>query len=243
MNSNLCSQKKQLNDQIRPSFSWQDVETVFLDLDGTLLDRYFDDYFWEQYVPRSYAAKEAISYEQARNHLLETYRSVQNTLAWTDLDYWSHRLGLNIVELKLEIGHLVALRPGTETFLSFLQSLGKEIVLVTNAHPKTLEVKMGRQPLLHWFTNCVSATDIGYAKEQSQFWPHLHEYLPYDRETTLFIDDNERVLHSAAGYGIHQLIHVARPSSRQPLAYSATFPSIGHFTELIELPENATLGL
>jgi len=237
MNSAHSCLNKPVSDQIRPSFAWAEIETVFLDLDGTLLDKYFDDYFWEQYVPQTYAAKEAISYAQAQDHLLSTYRSVQNTLAWTDLDYWSHRLGLDIEGLKLEISHLIALRPGAENFLAFLQNLGKEIVLVTNAHPKTLGVKMGKQPLLHWFSSTISANDIGFAKEQTEFWRQLQEFQPYDRKKTLFIDDNERVLQSAAGYGIHQLIHIALPSSRQPLSYSETFPSIGHFDELIKLCE------
>ncbi len=28
------------------------IKYVLLDMDGTLLDKYFDDYFWEHLVPR-----------------------------------------------------------------------------------------------------------------------------------------------------------------------------------------------
>jgi len=235
MNSALSSRQQNGNGQIQPQFSWDTIDTVFLDLDGTLLDRYFDDYFWEQYVPEIFARERGISYEGARDHLLQTYRSVQNTLAWTDLDYWSEKLDLDIPGLKRSINHLISLRPEAEDFLHFLKTQGKEVLLVTNAHPKTLGVKMDKVPLTHWFDKTISATDIGFAKEQEIFWHTLQEQQQHDKTRTLFIDDNEKVLQSAAGYGIDLLVHIAKPSSRQPLAYSPLFPSIAHFTELIEL--------
>ena len=112
--------------------------------------------------------------------------------------------------------------------------------LLTNAHPKTLAVKMNKVPLLSWFDGKICASDVGFAKEEDQFWPKLLKIKNHDKQRTLFIDDNENVLRSAAGYGIGQLVHIARPSSRLPLSYSAKFPSIAHFTELIELSEKGT---
>ncbi len=34
-----------------------DIRYVLLDMDGTLLDKYFDDYFWEHLLPEKYAEK------------------------------------------------------------------------------------------------------------------------------------------------------------------------------------------
>ena len=34
---------------------WRDIDTVFLDMDGTLLDLHFDIHFWQTHVPRRYA--------------------------------------------------------------------------------------------------------------------------------------------------------------------------------------------
>jgi len=31
-----------------------DIKYVLLDMDGTLLDKYFDDYFWEHLLPERY---------------------------------------------------------------------------------------------------------------------------------------------------------------------------------------------
>jgi FMN phosphatase YigB (HAD superfamily) len=217
----------------RPEFIWADIETVFLDMDGTLLDKYYDDYFWEQYVPENYAKKNNISQPEARQHLLGTYKSVENTLQWTDLDYWSERLGLDIAKLKQEISHLVNIHPDVVDFLAYMENLGKKVYLVTNAHPKALQVKMDKVKIENWFQRLICSQEIGVAKEQSTFWHRLNDILPYDKETTLFADDTEKVLHAAAGYGIQHLVHIAKPSSRLAHQHSLNFPSILSFRELM----------
>ena len=35
---------------------WQDIHTVLLDMDGTLLDLHFDNHFWLEHLPKRYAA-------------------------------------------------------------------------------------------------------------------------------------------------------------------------------------------
>ncbi|HNG60363.1 MAG TPA: haloacid dehalogenase, partial [Cellvibrionaceae bacterium] len=36
---------------------WQAIDTLLLDMDGTLLDLHYDNYFWLEYLPRAFAAK------------------------------------------------------------------------------------------------------------------------------------------------------------------------------------------
>ena len=81
-------------------FSWNNVDTVLLDMDGTLLDKYFDDYFWEHYLPEEYAKKYNIGPDEAKQQLLSRYRKEEKTLAWTDLDFWSKEFDLDIPALK-----------------------------------------------------------------------------------------------------------------------------------------------
>ncbi len=231
--ANSSQPQSEAREPARPGFAWSDIETVFLDMDGTLLDKYYDDYFWEHFVPEAYAMKNHLNYPEARQHLLGTYKSVENTLQWTDLDYWSERLGLDIAKLKKEISHLVNILPDVIDFLAYMEALGKKVYLVTNAHPKALQVKMERVPIEKCFQRLICSQEVGAAKEQATFWHKLHEILPYDKESTLFADDTENVLHSAAGYGIRHLIHIAKPSSRREPLYSLHFPSILSFRELM----------
>jgi 5'-nucleotidase len=218
---------------IQPCFSWLDIDTVLLDMDGTLLDKYFDDYFWEEYVPKIFAEANDLSLDEAHKVLLARYQRVENTLQWTDLDYWSEQLQLDIPELKCRIDHLIQVHPYVIDFLRFTQTIGKDVHMVTNAHSKTLEIKMQKSALGPWFSRIICAEEVGEAKEHPMFWENLEKILPFDKERTLLADDTAKVLRSAGQYGIRNLIHVARPSSRLPEEFSLEFPSIRTFQELI----------
>jgi len=218
---------------IRPDFSWDTIDTVLLDMDGTLLDSYFDDFFWEEYVPQEYAKAHGISPQEARKALLARYRRVEQTLQWSDLDYWSEQLGLDIPELKCKIDHLIQVHPYVIDFLEFITTAGKAVHLVTNAHSKTLAIKLGKTAIGPYFHRIIPAEEVGKAKEQSIFWSRLADMLGFEKTRTMLVDDNANVLAAARNYGLGHLIYVAKPSSRQPVRYSPQFPSIVYFRELI----------
>ncbi|MFV0436278.1 MAG: HAD-IA family hydrolase [Desulfopila sp.] len=222
-----------INPPIRPAFSWETIDTVLLDLDGTLLDSYFDDFFWEEYVPQAYARARGLSQQEARQRLLVRYRQVEKTLQWSDVDYWSEQLGLDIPELKGTIDHLIQVRPQVIDFLEFISALGKTVHLVTNAHAKTLAIKLGKTAIRPYFQRIVPAHEVGGAKEQPMFWAALATMLDFDRQRTMLVDDNSEVLRAAKDYGLAELIHIAKPSSRRPARFSTRFPSIVAFEELI----------
>ena len=214
-------------------FSWESIDKIFLDLDGTLLDKHYDDYFWEQYVPENYALKNRVDPEKCRELLLATYKRVENTLQWTDLDYWSKQLGLDIAALKKDIAHLIEIHPHVRDFLDSSKAKGKELFLVTNAHPKALSVKLGKIDIAEYFTRIICSQDVGVAKEQVEFWDRLQSVEPFDKTTTLFVDDTEKVLDSANSYGFSHLVHIAKPSSKLAPVYSARYHSINGFKELL----------
>lgn len=216
-----------------PEFSWSLIDTVLLDMDGTLLDKYFDDYFWEEYVPEQFALDNDLTPLEARKELLKRYKKVENTLHWTDLDYWSEQLGLDIPELKCKVDHLIQVHPYVIDFLQYIRDMKKRIYLVTNAHSKTLEIKMSKTTLGNWFDRIICAEEVGEAKEQPIFWEKLETVIGFDKQRTLLADDTAKVLRSAEAYGIKHLIFVAKPSSRLEVDYSDEFPAIVYFKELI----------
>ncbi|MBT0652889.1 HAD family hydrolase [Geomobilimonas luticola] len=213
--------------------NWNEIDTVLLDMDGTLLDRHFDDHFWLEHVPRSYAQKHTLSLQEAKDILIPLFRSQENTLNWTDLDYWSERLGLDIPLLKREVDHLIAVHPGVVEFLLFLSRHDKHIYLVTNAHSKTLELKMRKTRVGQYFTGIISAHELGLPKEEPAFWGKLRERIPYDPARTLLGEDSETNLSTAAAYNIAYLIYVSRFSSTVTPVPSPRYTSIHYFSQLI----------
>jgi 5'-nucleotidase len=212
---------------------WNDIDTVLLDMDGTLLDRHFDDHFWLEHVPLTYARKHAMSVQGAKDILIPMFRSQENTLNWTDLDYWSERVGLDIPLLKREVDHLIALHPFVVEFLLFLRQHNKRTYLVTNAHSKTLELKMRKTRVGPYFTGIISAHELGLPKEEPAFWGKLREKIPYDPARTLLGEDSETNLTTAAAYNIAYLIYVSRFSSTVTPVPSPRFTSIHYFNQLI----------
>ena len=213
--------------------NWNDIDTVLLDMDGTLLDRHFDDHFWLDHVPKRYAARYGMPLAAAREKLHGMFRSQENSLNWTDLDYWSNQLGMDIPLLKREVDHLITVHPYVIQFLLFLKQHGKAIHLVTNAHSKTLNLKMEKTRLVPYFAGIVSAHDLGLPKEDYGFWAKLREKVPFDPERTLLGEDSETNLATAAAYGIRYLIYVSRFSSSVTPRPSERFSSIQYFSQLI----------
>jgi 5'-nucleotidase len=221
------------------TINWDLIDTVLLDMDGTLLDRHFDDHFWLEHVPKRFAQKHAITVAAAKERLYLMFRSQENTLNWTDLDYWSAQLGLDIPILKEEVDHLIGVHPFVTEFLLFLRQHGKEIHLVTNAHGKTLELKMRRTSIGSYFDGIISAHDLGLPKEEPAFWGKLQERLPFDPKRTMLGEDSEANLETARLFGIKYLIHVGRFSSQAAPALSSSFKTIHYFSELV--PRDGTL--
>lgn len=213
--------------------NWNAIDTVLLDMDGTILDRHFDDHFWLEHVPKRYAAKHGLPLEETRQQLYRMFRSQENTLNWTDLDYWSERLGLDIPRLKEEVDHLIAVHPDVIDFLLFLRHHGKGVHLVTNAHSKTLSLKLKKTRVGTYFDTIVSAHDLGLPKEDSAFWEKLQHKIPFDPVRTLLGEDSETNLGTAAAYGIRHLIFVSGSSSALPPKPSDKYTSVRTFRELI----------
>lgn len=212
---------------------WERIDTVLLDMDGTLLDLHFDNHFWLEHVPARFAARNGLSLEQARDECLQRYSQVQGTLQWYSIDHWTEQLGLDIALLKREVEHLIAVLPHVPEFLDLLGRAGKRRVLVTNAHQKSLALKMEKTRLHHRLDALISSHDIGEAKEHAGFWPKLCEREPFDRTRTLFVDDSLSVLRAARDYGIAEVLAIRFPDRRQEVRKISEFASITEFDELI----------
>ncbi len=217
---------------MKPELDWSAIDTVLLDMDGTLLDLHFDNFFWQEYLPDHWGKTHNMSSEQARQQLRDWYANESGTLSWYCLDFWTDRLKLDVLALKADVEHLINIRPHAESFLQYLSDSDIHVVMVTNAHEKLIDMKMEKTNIDRYFDKIVSAHRIGHAKEEQFFWQKLHAEIPFNLETTIFIDDNLTVLKAARQFGIQHLLCIAKPDSQSPIQDTEDFVAIESFQDL-----------
>jgi HAD superfamily hydrolase (TIGR01509 family) len=214
-------------------FNWSAIDTVLLDMDGTLLDLRFDNFFWMEYLPRRYAEHHGKTLAAAAEYLTAFSVSLQGSLNWYCLDHWSEAIGMDVEAIKREVRDQVRYRPGSEDFLRFLHDSGKRCILVTNAHPKALELKLVASGLGKYLHAMYSTHPFQVAKENPGFWPKLASAATLDYKRCLFIDDSLNVLRRAHAEGLPHLLHVLQPDTTLPARAPAEFPGIIHFREIM----------
>jgi 5'-nucleotidase len=212
---------------------WNEIDTVLLDMDGTLLDLNFDNHFWKEFVPQKFAQKNGMSLSSAKQELEPQFKKMEGKLEWYCLDYWSQVLHLDIAGLKAEISGLITVLPHVADFLEKLQQSPQKVLLVTNAHRDSLGLKMEKTCLQPFFDGIISSHDLGIPKENPGFWGLLQRFQPFDKQTTLLIDDSLAVLDSARIFGIKYLISISKPDSSQPKKVVRDFSAIEDFRELM----------
>jgi len=215
------------------NLDWHEINTVFLDMDGTLLDLHFDNHFWLEHLPVRLAEQRGATPDEIRAYLHERYTEMEGTLDWYCLDFWQNHLGTDLVALKHEIADRIAIRAHVERFLESLRERGKRVVLLTNAHQKSVGMKFGYVALAHYFDEIITSHSLGLPKEHPEFWQKLSTVEVFDPAHSLFIDDNLHVLRAAQAHGVKYLLAIHQPDSQQPPKDTAEFTAVVCYTQLL----------
>lgn len=216
-----------------PLINWSKIDTVLLDMDGTLLDLHFDWNFWMDVIPQAYADKNQLSLEDAKALIHTKIHSQTGTLNWYCLDYWTKTLSLPIAQLKHELRHQIKVHPEVMDFLAFLKAQNKTVIMVTNAHRDSLVIKLEMTEIGAYFDKMVSAHDFGMPKEDIAIWSEIQNLITYNPQKTLLIDDNVHALTTAKQYGIKHLLCATFVSPKLDKIDPKGFPSFHHYSEIM----------
>jgi HAD superfamily hydrolase (TIGR01509 family) len=226
----MCSDKTEIN--------WRDIDTILLDMDGTVLDLAFDNYFWLEVLPQHIAQLRGISLSVAREKMQTHTARVHGTLQWYCIEHWSEQLDLDVAAIKHAIRHRIAYLPGALEFLQRARRVSRpggaalRIVIVTNAHPRTLAIKLRQTHVNRYVDAIYSAHDFGHPKESAQFWSRFERAHALQRDRTVLIDDSASVVAAAKEHGLAGVVTITRPDSSQPPQANPGGPAVAALADL-----------
>ena len=183
---------------------------IYIDMDGVILDTSYDNYFWQKHIPRVYAKNKDIGDKDAINVTHSLFNYKKNTKDWYDVIYWSNILDIDIIKEKKnsENMSLIKLNEGSLDILKRLKDMNKKLFLITNAHRLTLEVKLSKFDLSKYFNDIICSHELGYVKEDIQFWYLLRNRLKIDYDDSVLIEDTFDNIISAHHAGIKNFIYI-----------------------------------
>ena len=223
---------EQASPKTSPLLDWNAVDTLLLDMDGTLLDLHYDNTVWNIMVPEAFAVHHNVTLEAAKTNLFGQMARVRGQIEFYCFDYWSNYCDFDVTTVHHQATDLIRFRPGAEEFLRFAKAAGKKLVIATNAHWNSIAVKNDYTQLLDMVDATISSHDFNAPKEHPDFWHKLVAEIGHTPERSAFLDDNEPVLDAAQAAGIGQLLCIETPDSQKPLRQGLRYSAFDHFSEI-----------
>ena len=188
---------------------FKDIECLLIDMDGVILDNAYDNDFWQNQIPEVIADSKGIAFDAAKRLAIQIFNYKKNTKDWYDVDYWSNMLNIDIEAQKRSEKSFsrISLYDGVIDTLSVLKNKTKTI-LITNAHRKTLNIKLEKYNLTPYFDEMVCAHELNYVKEDIQLWYMLRSKYRLDYEKTLLVEDTINNINVGLSAGISGAIYV-----------------------------------
>ena len=209
------------------------METLLLDMDGTLLDLRFDNHFWVQYLPRRYSEIHGVDADHAHQHVETSLRAWEGTMQWYCVDHWSDHFQVDIMALKQEVLHLVRYRDGVKEFLERLPETGVTAYLVTDAHPEVLALKQSLTGVHDNVHAAYSSHHLGAPKRHKAFWEAFGSEVSFEPGRAMMIDDSPHVLDQSRSFGIGHQLCVYQPDSGTEQEHGHEFALINDLRDLL----------
>ena len=151
-------------------------QIISFDMDGTLVDPEFTDWVWLHGIPRLYAEKTNIPFEEAKHFVVGEYLKVgEGAIEWYDIKYWFQffKLEKNWKDLMLQYVDKIRIYPDVDDILAWLKEKFP-IILTSNAGREFIDIEMEATGLGRYFDRIFSATsDFGQVKKTAGFYGRI----------------------------------------------------------------------
>jgi 5'-nucleotidase len=206
---------------------------ILSDLDGVILDLKYDIKFWQVWLPETLAAKSKKSIDILKEELSLLMKNQEATLQWYDLNYWDELLDVDCLEIIKTQKEKCSFLDGSLEALNRLSKLPNPKFILTNGDPRLFEYKAKSEKFLQFFESYLCSMEVGYAKEQKEFWPLASLNLEVDLKNSIFIDDNFKVVKAAVNAGVGTVYWI-NPGRHKILGNGIeTYPSLSALVDAI----------
>tara|TARA_Y100000389_G_scaffold202850_1_gene249473 strand:+ start:18101 stop:18754 length:654 start_codon:yes stop_codon:yes gene_type:complete len=188
---------------------FKDTECLLIDMDGVILDNTYDNNFWQNQIPSVIAKNRNINFNDAKRLAIQIFNYKKNTKDWYDVDYWSNMLNIDIEAQKRskESYDKISLYNNVLDTLKQLKTR-KKMILITNAHRKTLNIKLEKYDISPYFDEMICAHELYYVKEDIQLWYMLRSKFRIDFNKTILIEDTMKNINVGLSAGISGAIYL-----------------------------------
>ena len=120
------------------------IKIISFDVDGTLVEAEYNDLVWLEEIPRLYAERENIMFEDAYRFVLGEYEKVgEKDLRWYDMDYWLRHFGIKktFAEILEKYEDRIKIYPDVKkTLIALREKL--PMIIITVMPREFLEIKL-----------------------------------------------------------------------------------------------------
>lgn len=163
------------------------------DLDGTLMKPGFGDKVWLEGLPTIYAHNHNLSFDKAKEELLNAYDQLGNSRReWYDLSYWIRKLNLNGTPNDLLEKFSSYIQPYPEV-PALIKKLSKtHMLIISSAAMKPfITIELQTAKLSTYFSMFFSATsDTNTVKKDPYFYRMIAQKLKCRPREIIHVGDN-----------------------------------------------------
>ena len=206
---------------------------ILSDLDGVILDLNYDMKFWQDWLPDALALSSGKTRSEIKAELVAMMKNQEASLNWYDLNYWDEYFKVDCLEIIKAQEERCSFLDGSVDALNKFAALPNPKYILTNGDPRLFDFKSESANFLDYFDSHLCSMQVGYAKEQKEFWSLASQYLKLDLKNSIFIDDNFKVVTSAVKAGVGQVYWINKGRSKVLSNGVITYPTLAELVSAI----------